>query len=738
MPAKISLCMIVGNVEEYIRRCLSSFKPIADEICVVRAIGNQVPDKTLDIARDEFGARVGEYKNESGKEGWPHVDNFAAARQQSFDMATGDYCFWCDSDDVLEAGAEFIREHADRGGYPLFLFPYKIFGRGVTLPRERMTIRDGGKWKFPVHECYTFPMKVEGVQDDRVIVTHLPHLSKTGSNDRNLRILESIPESEMTAGLWYHLYGALASSGKKAQAVEAAKKAIAHPDIGRPEKYELFLDLANLSEKPEVKSAFLHQAHAVDPNRREALGLLTCNALDYGKNVDALAYARQMMATTKPAGESWNDRQAAYDWLGIDIFTQALRMNGFKDEANHIRRQALHKQGGATISLIHATRGRAKKASIARKMWLDMAEHPERIEHIFVFDADDEDSYALRRMHHLEINAGGGCVAAWNNGAMATEAPVMIQMSDDWMPPPKWDTLILERMGDLQKPSVLAISDGSRKDNLLCMVICTRNYWAQDFFMFNPRFTGVYSDNLFTDIAYQRGRVIDAKDLVFDHQHPAFGKADVDETYAKQNSREAYAKGLAIYEDLKAHPERDFSSIPGFCNFWPFYVELASRMCDGDTFVEVGVWLGRSIVFLAQELKRQRKKVSLIAVDTFKGEQDQPDHVAYVEQAGGSIRSLFEENIKRCGVADMITIIEGDSAESASKLQDKSCFGVFIDAAHDTESVKRDIQAWLPKVQKFGIICGHDADYKPVVEGVAAVIPDAKLLGCVWAKTFDE
>jgi Fe-S-cluster-containing hydrogenase component 2 len=49
--AKISLCMIVGNVEEYIRRCLESFLPICDEVCMVRAIGNQAADNTLAIAQ---------------------------------------------------------------------------------------------------------------------------------------------------------------------------------------------------------------------------------------------------------------------------------------------------------------------------------------------------------------------------------------------------------------------------------------------------------------------------------------------------------------------------------------------------------------------------------------------------------------------------------------------------------------------------------------------------------------
>ena len=34
-----------------------------------------------------------------------------------------------------------------------------------------------------------------------------------------------------------------------------------------------------------------------------------------------------------------------------------------------------------------------------------------------------------------------------------------------------------------------------------------------DFFLFHPRFFGVYSDNWFTQLAYQRNAVIDAKEF---------------------------------------------------------------------------------------------------------------------------------------------------------------------------------------------------------------------------------
>src|SRR6185369_637139 len=108
------------------------------------------------------------------------------------------------------------------------------------------------------------------------------------------------------------------------------------------------------------------------------------------------------------------------------------------------------------------------------------AEKPAQIEHVFIFDDDDKESFALKRMHHIMLPAGGGCVAAWNHGAFATSAPVMVQMSDDWIPIPGWDEEILKRIGDVEKPAVLAVSDGFRKDNLLCMAIMTRKYWTQD------------------------------------------------------------------------------------------------------------------------------------------------------------------------------------------------------------------------------------------------------------------
>lgn len=49
-----------------------------------------------------------------------------------------------------------------------------------------------------------------------------------------------------------------------------------------------------------------------------------------------------------------------------------------------------------------------------------------------------------------------------------------------------------------------------------------------------------------------------------------------------------------------------------------------------------------------------------------------------------------------------------DSISASKRFKNNSLDFVFIDAAHDYESVKADILAWLPKVKNNGILAGHD------------------------------
>lgn len=63
------------------------------------------------------------------------------------------------------------------------------------------------------------------------------------------------------------------------------------------------------------------------------------------------------------------------------------------------------------------------------------------------------------------------------------------------------------------------------------------------------------------------------------------------------------------------------------------------------------------------------------------------------------------------------TIIKKYSVEAAKDVEDGSLDFVYIDAAHDYDNVKIDINAWAPKVRVGGIISGDDAYEFPSGKG---------------------
>jgi hypothetical protein len=133
-------------------------------------------------------------------------------------------------------------------------------------------------------------------------------------------------------------------------------------------------------------------------------------------------------------------------------------------------------------------------------------------------------------------------------------------------------------------------------------------------------------------------------------------------------------------------------------------------------------------------LKRQGKRVRILAVDHFKGELNQPAHEPIVAAAGGSVRGVFERNLKLCRVEEMIEILDGDTVAMADRVPDGSLVFCYVDAAHDYESVKRDLAAWEPKLRRDGIMAGHDAQHEPVIRAVKERFKAAQVVGPIWLR----
>lgn len=202
------------------------------------------------------------------------------------------------------------------------------------------------------------------------------------------------------------------------------------------------------------------------------------------------------------------------------------------------------------ISLIHATRGRAAQAAACRDNWLNTADNPNVVEHIFGIDEDDAESIMVLKTTRVFAPQGKGPVAAWNKAAEASTGSVLIQLSDDWVPIQGWDTLILKEFEDVEGEQVLAISDGSRRDDLLCMAIMNRARYEKQGFMFHPEFFSMYSDNYFTWAAKQDGVIKQAPHIVLEHMHPVFNKGTWDKTYLESNASTHYQNGLLKFLEL--------------------------------------------------------------------------------------------------------------------------------------------------------------------------------------------
>lgn len=202
------------------------------------------------------------------------------------------------------------------------------------------------------------------------------------------------------------------------------------------------------------------------------------------------------------------------------------------------------------ISLLHATRGRSAKATNCREKWLSTAKNPQDIEHIFGIDDDDTDSLANINTQRVIVERGKGCVAAWNACAKACKGEILIQLSDDWEPTQHWDETILNEFEGVEGEQVLAISDGHRTDELLCMAILNRKRYEKQGYLFHPDFFSVYSDNYFTWAAYKDKVIKEAKHIVFEHQHPVFNKGEWDATYLYSNAQKNFIQGHGKFLDL--------------------------------------------------------------------------------------------------------------------------------------------------------------------------------------------
>lgn len=165
---------------------------------------------------------------------------------------------------------------------------------------------------------------------------------------------------------------------------------------------------------------------------------------------------------------------------------------------------------------------------------------------------------------------------------------------------------------------------------------------------------------------------------------------------AKTNSGSYFQNtGLFFERVLSVEPAPIWTDIDGWLTRQQG--DFLQRVAKGKTVLEMGAYRGRSTVCMAKVAK------SVTTVDSF---------------ACGSFAE-FWGNCKAHGVDGKIEPIVGDIDDARDGLTERRFHVVFIDGAHDADSVARDTQIALECLLPGGSIVWHDYNYETVKEGIA-------------------
>jgi hypothetical protein len=161
----------------------------------------------------------------------------------------------------------------------------------------------------------------------------------------------------------------------------------------------------------------------------------------------------------------------------------------------------------------------------------------------------------------------------------------------------------------------------------------------------------------------------------------------------------------------------DLAHVPGWDVGIPaVYDRYVAEAPPGSLLVEVGVYHGKSLAYLALEAKAADKGLRVVGVDWFRG-TGLCGYGPSAKTADATLKTLEQFNL-----IDDVILVAANSVQAAKLFADRSCWLVFLDDDHSEPGIRGSISAWLPKVS--GVLAGHDYGYPewPAVEKVVTEV----------------
>jgi predicted O-methyltransferase YrrM len=139
--------------------------------------------------------------------------------------------------------------------------------------------------------------------------------------------------------------------------------------------------------------------------------------------------------------------------------------------------------------------------------------------------------------------------------------------------------------------------------------------------------------------------------------------------------------------------------------------ELIKLIKPNSIIVEIGCYAGESTELFAEVGK------TVYAVDPWQDNYDTNLHLRPMKE----IKESFDRRLS--GFKNII-VLQMTSEEASKLFLEHSIDVVYIDGDHRYEFVKKDIELWLPKIKRNGIICGHDYNTNSVKKAIRDTIEE--------------
>ena len=144
-----------------------------------------------------------------------------------------------------------------------------------------------------------------------------------------------------------------------------------------------------------------------------------------------------------------------------------------------------------------------------------------------------------------------------------------------------------------------------------------------------------------------------------------------------------------------------------------YLAKLAERVQTG-AIVELGVFSGGSLYYLAQGAGSNGNQVQIYGVDPFTHNLSrqiaEDDGVKYhLLKTEKPSRMVVEERLHETGVNGLATLIEGFSQEEAEKWNKGVINLLFIDGNH--QQVEQDFYAWRPHLDEYAMVVFHNTNF---------------------------